>query len=96
MTIRPLAFLAVFCSTTLVSGCVETMAYEDNHVLPCDGESVQMVSQCVGAISDQQELPMPWQLQALELQDHAKPPGRKDNPPENPSVGGGDSQLDSR
>ena len=39
---------------------------------------------------------MPWQLQALELQDHAKPPGRKDNPPENPSVGGGDSQLDSR
>ena len=51
MTIRPLAFLAVFCSTTLVSGCVETMAYEDNHVLPCDGKSVQMVSQCVGAIS---------------------------------------------
>ena len=51
MTIRPLAFLAVFCSTTLVSGCVGSMAYEDNHVLPCDGESVQTVSQCVSAIS---------------------------------------------
>ena len=51
MSIRALAVLAALCSTTLVTGCTETMVNEDSHLLPCDSESFQMVSQCVGAIS---------------------------------------------